>query len=218
MTAVDPTDPTDATDPTAALEQVVRTRRTVRSYDPDRPVTASELTRVLDAGLRTPSAGHTQTVELLALTTDEQRHQYWELTTDPDRAADAWLRGMRGAPALVLVWTSEPAYRDRYAEPDKGWPRDSAAWSAPYWWVDAGMAVQTMLLTATALGLGSAFVGVPRSAQASVAQGFAVPADRSSVGLVALGHRPAGQTTSAPRRPTRPRSERIHTGRWGRAQ
>ena len=212
MTAV------DTTDPASVLERVVRKRRTVRSYDPDRAVTAAELGRVLDAGLRTPSAGHTQAVELLALTAADQRDRYWQLTTDPHRPADAWLRGMRAAPALVLVWTSETAYRDRYAEPDKAWPRDSAAWSAPYWWVDAGMVVQTMLLAATALGLGSAFVGVPRTAQAVVAEAFAVPADLRSVGLVTLGHRPTDHSPAPPRRPTRPRSERIHTGRWSRAQ
>lgn len=200
------------------LEQVVRRRRTIRSYDPDRPVTESELSRVLDAGLRTPSAGHTQAVELLVLTTPQDRERYWRLTADPDRPPDRWLRGMRAAPALVLVWTSENAYRDRYAEPDKGWVPDSTDWSAPYWWVDAGIVVQTLLLTATALGLASAFVGVPRSAQRSVAAAFEVPDDRSSVGLVALGHPPATHRRASPRRSTRPRSERIHAGRWGAAQ
>ena len=56
---------------------------------------------------------------------------------------------MRTAPVLVTVWTSERAYLDRYAEPDKGWTdRDKARWSAPYWWVDAGMAAMNVLLAA----------------------------------------------------------------------
>ena len=196
------------------FEQVVRRRRTVRRYDPDRPVGAAELDRVLRTGLRTPSAGHTQAVELLVLTTDEQRRRYWELTAPPGRPPDAWLRGMREAPVLVLVWTSEAAYRDRYAEPDKGWEWDSDAWSAPYWWVDAGMVVQTLLLTATALDLASAFVGVPRAAQAAVADAFDVPPSLASVGLVTLGHPPRGHVPRAPRRSTRPRGDRLHTGHW----
>ena len=69
-----------------------------------------------------------------------------------ESSADAdstWLRGMRTAPVLILVWTSEEAYLDRYAEPDKGWTdEDPARWSAPYWFVDAGMASMAALLSA----------------------------------------------------------------------
>ena len=62
----------------------------------------------------------------------------------------------------MLVWTSEQAYLDRYAEPDKGWTdRDPARWSAPYWWVDAGMASMPTLLTAVDSGLGACFFGIP---------------------------------------------------------
>lgn len=197
----------------APLDRVVRRRRTLRRYDPDRPVGEADLASVLDAGLRAPSAGHTQAVELLVLTTAADRDDYWRLTAAPDRQPDAWLRGMSAAPVLVLVWTSEAAYRERYAEPDKGWPRDSDQWSAPYWWVDAGMVVQTMLLTATALGLGSAFVGVPRSAQQRVAAAFGVPAEHSSVGLVTLGHPPGEYRPVRSRRATRARSTRIRRGR-----
>ena len=50
----------------------------------------------------------------------------------PANRDSRWLRGMRTAPVLILVWTSQEAYLDRYAEPDKGWTdRDLAHWPAP---------------------------------------------------------------------------------------
>lgn len=200
------------------LDDAVRRRRTTRAFEPDAAVAADDLTAIVTSGLRTPSAGWTQAVELLVLTDTEDRERYWQLTADPSRTPDGrpdrWLRGMSAAPALVLVWTSEAAYRDRYAAPDKGWPVETDRWSAPYWWVDAGMAVQTMLLTATARGVASAFVGVPRAAQAAVASAYGVPDTYASVGLVALGQPAADRSTTRPRRPRRSDEDRIHLARW----
>ncbi|MFW6597350.1 nitroreductase family protein [Propionibacteriaceae bacterium Y2011] len=193
----------------ADLAAVVRRRRTVRQFDPDRPVAEEVVDDLLDLGLRTPSAGNTGGVDLLCLTEPADRARYWQLTAPtPTR----WSTRMAAAPVLVLVWTSEQQYRQRYARPDKGWPLDSTAWSAPYWWVDAGMAVQTLLLVATAAGLASAFVGVPPEHQSAVADAFGVPADRSSVGLVAVGHPAAAGDVAVRRRA--PRRRRRHRGRW----
>src|SRR6478735_10961503 len=119
------------------LSEVRRRRRMVRRYDPSVPVAPDVLDRILAAGLRVPSAGFTQGVSLLVLEGDDLE-RYWATTTDPDATADGWLRGMRTAPVLVLIWTSADAYLDRYAEPDKGWTdRDPGRWTAPYWYVDA---------------------------------------------------------------------------------
>ena len=83
---------------------------------------------------------------------------------------------MRTAPVLVTVWTSEEAYLDRYAEPDKGWTdRDPARWSAPYWFVDAGMASMAALLSAVDNDLGACFFGIPADRIAAVREAFGVP-------------------------------------------
>ena len=156
---------------TVELAEVRRRRRMVRRYDPSVPVAADVLERVLEAGLRVPSAGFTQGVSLLVLEgADVER--YWTLTTDPTAEPDRWLAGMRTAPVLVLVWTAPGAYLDRYAEPDKGWTdRDPARWTAPYWHVDAGMAVLAMLYAAVDEGLGACFFGVPPDRIGAVADG-----------------------------------------------
>ena len=95
---------------------------------------------------------------------------------------------MRTAPVLVLVWTAPGAYLDRYAEPDKGWTdRDPARWTAPYWHVDAGMAVLAMLYAAVDEGLGACFFGVPPDRIGAVATTYGVPDDQELVGVVSLG-------------------------------
>ena len=194
------------------LSEVRRRRRMVRRYDPDTPVPAEVLDRILAAGLRVPSAGFTQAVSLLVLE-GADTDRYWTVTTDPAAAPDAWLRGMRTAPVLVQVWTSADAYLDRYAESDKGWTdRDPARWTAPYWHVDAGMTALALLYAAVDEGLGACFFGAPPRAVPMIRSTYAVPEDHDLVGVVSLG-KPAGSPTRS-RRERRPLKELIHRGRW----
>jgi nitroreductase len=196
------------------LDEVLRRRRMTRSYDPDRPVPDEALERVLAAARRAPSAGFTQAVSLLVLTRAADRDAFWAATT---RGASRWLDGMRTAPVLVLVWTDREAYLDRYAEPDKGWTdRDPSRWSAPYWFVDAGMAAMAALLTAEDAGLGACFFGVPADRVDRVRATFGVPEAQLSVGALSLGHPAAGTATtgSSRRRPRKPADALVHRGRW----
>ena len=195
------------------LSEVLRRRRMVRDYDRDRPVGPDQVEAVLAAMLRAPSAGFTQGVSLLALTEAGDREAFW---TAAARGESRWLTRMRDAPVLILVWTSRVAYLDRYAEPDKGWTdRDPDRWSAPYWFVDAGMASMAGLLAAVDGGLGACFFGVPTDRLHAVRKAFAVPADQLSVGVVSLGHpAPAGSAGSAGRRPRLSAEYLIHRGRW----
>jgi nitroreductase len=195
------------------LDEVLRRRRMVRRFVADRPVAAGDVERVLDAALRAPSAGHTQGVTLLVLDTPEQLADYWRVTGGD--ADDAWVRELRTAPVLVPLWTSQRAYLDRYAEPDKGWTdRDPARWAAPYWYVDAGMAAMAMLLAAVDRGLGACFFGVPADRHEALRDHLGVPVDQLSVGIVALGHPDGGSRGSAARRPKVSRDVRVRRGRW----
>jgi nitroreductase len=198
------------------LGTVLRRRRMVRRYDATRPVPADALDRVCAAAVRVPSAGFTQAVSLLVLTSAEQRAAYWAVAAERDTT---WLAGMRTAPVLIVVWTSRASYLDRYAEPDKGWTdRDPERWSAPYWYVDAGMAVLAMLLTATDQELGACFFGIPVGQIQRVRRAFDVPEDQLSVGVVSLGYPvPAPATGSPTRRPRRPAEELVYHERWGNA-
>jgi nitroreductase len=193
--------------------QVLRRRRMIRSYDPTRPVPPDALDAILTAALRAPSAGFTQGVSLLVLSSATEREAFWRLTGEAD---SAWLRGMQTARVLILVWTSEQSYLDRYAEPDKGWTdRDPGRWSAPYWFVDAGMASMAALLAAVDQDLGACFFGVPVDRIAAVREAFRVPASQLSVGVISLGYPvPAPALGSPTRRPRKSPEEVIHRGIW----
>jgi nitroreductase len=194
---------------------VVRRRRMVRDYDPDRPVPADVRERLLEHAIRAPSAGFSQGWAFLVLDSAEDRDRFWAATTG-DGAPDGWLTRMRRAPLLVVPMSDKAAYLERYAEPDKGWTdRDESRWPVPYWDVDTGMAALLMLLTAVDEGLGACFFGIPPERIAGFREAFGVPAGFRPVGCVSVGY-PGDDDRRSPslRRGRRPVDEVVHRGRW----
>ncbi|MGY1716881.1 nitroreductase family protein [Geodermatophilus sp. SYSU D01106] len=197
---------------------VVRRRRMVRDYDPDRPVPPEVRERLLAHAIRAPSAGFTQGWAFLVLESPEERDLFWSVTAS-DGAPDAWLTRMRRAPLLVVPLSSKDAYLDRYAEPDKGWTdRDEARWPVPYWDVDAGMAALMVLLTAVDEGLGACLFGIPAERVDPFRDAFGVPATHRPVGVVSVGYPGDGDRRSPSlKRGRRGVEEVVHRGRWGAA-
>ena len=197
------------------FRDVVRRRRMVRRYA-DRALPHGLAEELAAVALRAPSAGFTQGVSLLLLESAAERERFWTAVA-PDSPVTAWARSLRTAPVLILLWTNQTAYLDRYAEPDKGWTdRDPARWSAPYWWVDAGMAGMLTLLAAVDQGLAAGFFGIPADRIEAVRAAFGVPREESSVGVVSVGYphpdeRPSGSPT---RRGRRLASSLVHRGSW----
>lgn len=197
------------------LAEALRRRRMVRRYDPTRPVDPEVVDALLDAARRSPTAGFTQGVSILSLTTEPDRTTFWSATAGPESTTNTWLDGIRTAPLLILIWTSELAYRERYAEPDKGWPVEADdRWSAPYWYVDAGMAAMAILLRSVDAGLGACFFGVPPDRQDAVRSAFGVPPDQASVGVVSVGYPAPGGAAGSPGRRRRRSRGVVHHGRW----
>ena len=185
--------------------EVVRKRRMVRAYDPDRAVARAVLNELLELAIRAPSAGFSQGWHFLVLDTADARTAFWDASAeDPAAEPDPWLRGMQSAPALILAMSDKKAYLDRYAAPDKGWTdRDEARWPVPYWDIDTGMASLLILLGAVDRGLGSCFFGVPVEGHEQVKQAFGIPRRLSIVGVISLGHpAPRPQVTVAQARPS----------------
>ncbi|MEO9151282.1 MAG: nitroreductase family protein [Lapillicoccus sp.] len=219
------------------FSDVVRRRRMVRRYDPDRPVPDDVLTACLDNAVRAPSAGFSQGWDFVVLRSDEERAAFWAATAEDDdlvgtvgsvgtdgpgglvgaHSPDPWLAGMRSAPVIVLALSHRQAYLDRYADPDKGWTdKDEARWPVPYWDIDTGMASLLVLLTATDAGLGSLFFGVPGECHDDVHRAFAIPHDRTIIGAIALGYAVPGPKSPSLRRHRRTGAEVTHWGRFGR--
>jgi nitroreductase len=198
------------------LREVIRRRRMVRAYDPDRPVPDDVVSRLLDHAVRAPSAGFSQGWDFVVLREPADRELFWSVTREDDGEPDAWLRGLRTAPLLVLCLSDRDAYLDRYAAPDKGWSdRDEARWPVPYWDVDTGMAALLMLLTAVDEGLGACFFGVPPHRHDAVRAAFGVPDGRRPVGVVSVGFPAPDRRSPSLRRGRRPVAEVAHDGRFG---
>lgn len=187
-----------------------------RAFDP-RPIDPSRVAELVDLALRAPSAGKTQGWHVISLAGPDTR-RFWDITLPAERrGAFRWTR-LLDAPVLLLPFADPDAYVARYSEPDKaatGLGRGTDAWPAPYWTIDASMAVMTLLLAAEDAGLGALFFGVFDGEQALRAE-LAVPARLQLLGAIALGwpaagDEPPGRSAARPRRSA---AEVVHPGGW----
>lgn len=194
---------------------MIRRRRMVRNYDPDRPVPPEVRDHLLAAALRAPSAGFSQGWGFLVLEGVADREAFWAATADTDAEPDAWLTGLRRAPLLVVCFSHKDAYLDRYAETDKGWTdRSEAHWPMPYWDIDTGFAALLMLLDAVDKLLGACFFGVPPERIAALREVFGVPAAFTPIGVVSIGYPAPDRRSPSLRRGHRPVEQVVHYGRW----
>jgi len=197
------------------LTEVLRRRRMTRNFS-GRPLGSGVVDHLLRAGLRAPSAGNTQAREFVVLEGPAQTALYWETVTDAEwRACSRRFEGMSRAPVIVLPFADPDAYVARYREADK-LPDDGAPveWVIPYWFVDAAFATMTLLLGATDMGIGAAFLGNFRGEEA-LRSALGVPQRLRWLGAVLLGESasPDPATTSAARRP-RTLDDSVHRGHW----
>ena len=194
---------------------VVRRRRMVRNYDPDRPVPADIRERILQNALHAPSAGFSQGWAFLVLE-GQDRTRYWDAMTEGgDPRYDDWVRGLRAAPLLIVAFAHKDGYLDRYAEPDKGWTdRDEAHWCAPYWFIDTGMASLLMLQTVVDEGLAACFFGLPVERIEPVKAEFGVPAGFAPIGVISVGYPAPDRPSPSLRRGRRGTAEVVHRGHW----
>ena len=195
------------------LTEIVRRRRMIRTYDPDRPISRDIVTELLSLATRAPSAGHTQGWHFLVLDDITSRDQFWTATTDGD--PDSWLTRMKTATVLIVCLSDKDAYLERYAEPDKGWTdRAEAHWPVPYWHIDTGMAAMIALLAAEDHGLGACFFGVPGNRWSAVRETFAIPERLSLVGVISLGYPATDLRSPSLRRGRRPFDDVVSFGRF----
>lgn len=196
------------------FDEVLRRRRMVRTYDPERPVPPEIVDKLVKHALRAPSAGFSQGWGFLVLQQPEDRELYWSVTAS-DGPGDSWLQRMRSAPLVIVALSNKSAYLDRYAQPDKGWTdRDESRWPVPYWDIDTGFAALLMHLTAVNEELGSLFFGVPAERIGAFREAFGVPAEFTPVGALTVGYPAPDKRSPSLRRGHRPVDEVVHHGRW----
>jgi nitroreductase len=186
----------------------------VRNYDPDRPVPAEAVERLLEFAIRAPSAGFSQGWGFLVLTAPDDRDLFWR-ATGADEASNSWLRGLRRAPVLVISFSSKEIYLDRYAEQDKGWTdRDESHWPVPYWHIDTGFASLLMMLGAVDDGLATCFFGIPPGKIATFRQAFDVPSKYDPIGVLTVGYPAPDRKSPSLKRGRRSVDQVVHRGRW----
>lgn len=179
------------------------------------PVPDPVLRTILDAAQRSPTAGNTDGWALVVLRGAETAGFWQATTTDAWRASARRWPGLAAAPVVIAVFASPDRYRARYAEPDKAASGlDRAEWPVPYWFVDAGQVVLTLLLAATEAGLGSCFLGNFRGEESLVAA-LGVPTGWRYAGAVLLGEAAGDDPVSSSlRRTWRQTDDAVHYGRW----
>jgi nitroreductase len=199
------------------LRDAIGRRRMVRAFT-DEPVDDALVGELCDLARRAPSAGNSQGTSFLVLSGAEARTRYWDTTLPEPRRANFRWPGLVRAPVLVVVAAAPHAYLERYREPDKtasGLGAGTDAWPVPYWWVDAGAAIEHLLLGVTDAGLGACLFGLFDHERA-VAEVFGVPEAVRLVATIALGHPdPDDSPGRSAGRPRRPLTEVVHRDRWG---
>jgi nitroreductase len=192
--------------------EVVRRRRMVRNYT-DAAVAAGAVERIVAAGRKAPSAGFSQGHAFVIVRDVETRRSIASLAGEQsyvDAGYDPWISR---APVLIVLTIREASYHERYREADKTNPDGSEIeWPVPYWWVDAGAAMQNMLLAAVDEGLAAGFLGAHGAGDIKALLG--IPDDVSVVGIITIGHPAPDRRSGSLRRGWRDDSEVIHCEKW----
>jgi len=175
-----------ATIETRGLFDVIARRRSVRAFAGD-PIDERRLRPVLEAANAAPSAGNLQAYEIYVIRGRERRAQLAEAALGQDFLATA---------PVVLAFCANPR-RNRARYGDRG--RELYAVQ------DATIACAFAMLAASALGLGSVWVGAFRDEE--VRRILGAPPHERPVALL-----PLGVAAEAPERvPRRPLADLVHT-------
>jgi nitroreductase len=198
------------------LRDAVRRRRMVRAFATG-AVPPRLVDDLIDLARRAPAAGNTAEARaFLVLEGRDETALFWHTMLPDDRRGGFRWKGLLDAPVIVLPLVRPGAYLDRYSEPDKartGLGGAEGAWPVPYWWVDAGMGVEAILLGATEARLGALFFGL-FARERDVLRAVGVPDDWRALGAIALGW-PAPDEAGASARRRRPPLELVvHRGHW----
>lgn len=192
--------------------EVVYKRRMVRNFAAE-PVAAEAIDRILDLARRGPSAGFSQGQDFVVVTRPDLKQAVAALCGEARYTERGFDPFVSRAPVLIIPCTTEAAYHRRYQEADKlkadGTEID---WPVPYWFMDVGCAVMTILLAAVDEGLAAAYAGVPDLA--ALRQLLGIPDEVHPVGVIPIGHPAPDKPSPSLKRGRRPKREVIHREGW----
>lgn len=194
------------------FSEVVRKRRMVRNFA-DEPVDLAVVEKMLDLARRAPSAGFTQGQSFVLITDPQTRLQAAELCGETSYDEMGFGRWISKAPVMVVPCTREDAYHERYQESDKvDQDGKEIIWPVPFWFMDIGCSVMTLLLAVVDEGLAAGFAGCPR--MDDLRQLLGIPADVTPVGVIPIGHPAPDKRSPSLKRGRKPKPQVIHYEKW----
>jgi nitroreductase len=165
---------------------VIRTRRSVRAYKPDR-LERGMITTLLEAATLAPTAMHEEPWEFLVIQDREMLNRISDLAKPlfiqslhhvPDAFKDPDFDIFHGAGTLIVI---------------------CAMPSGPFVEADCWLAAENLMLAACASGLGSCVIGSSVAAISEMRKELAIPSDYEVIAPIALGV-PAGETQPTSRK------------------
>ncbi len=173
------------------IYEVLQDRRSVRKYAPD-PVSPEKLTRILDAARIAPSWSNKQCWKFIIVSDPEKKKQL-AASMPSDNPA---LKAVRDTAPVVLVLCADPEASGKQDGKD-------------YYLLDAGLAMQQLMLAAHAEGLGTCWIALFDEEKARPV--CAVPPEYRVVALTPLGV-PEKQPGERPRQKL---EEMVYLEQWG---
>lgn len=180
--------------------EAIANRRSIRRFK-DRPVEEDTIQKIFDAVRMSPSWANLQCWRFVVVTNPAMREKIAELSyvesffAPKGYKVNPARKGMAEAPAVVVLC----------ADPSQS----GELWGQQYYLTDAGIAAQTLMLSAHALGLGSVFVGVFE--EDKVRELLAIPSGIRIVGIIPVGY-PLDEKKAGP--PRKSLGEVLFRERW----
>lgn len=194
------------------FEQVVRKRRMVRHFT-DETVDRETLERIIELARYAPSAGFTQGQSFVIVTDPGVKAQIAVLCSEESYVERGWHPWISEAPVHIIPCTSEDAYHKRYQEADKiDDEGNEIVWPVPFWFMDSGASIQTLLLAVVNEGLSAAFAGVWDLG--ALRELLGIPAEVTPMGVIPVGHGAPDVPSPSLKRGRKPASEWAHWERW----
>jgi nitroreductase len=164
----------------------IRSRRSIRSYQ-TKPVEEEKLAKILEAARLAPSAVNLQPVSYVVVKDIAAKQLL----------SQAYSRSWFAQAPLIIV---------ACATPEMAWKRSDGE---EFWKIDAAISLQTLVLAATAEGLGTCWIGAFDEAKAKEA--LNIPKNVRAVAMTPLGY-PA--ETKPPVTERKPISDIVHRDKW----
>jgi nitroreductase len=156
------------------LPEAVRNRRSIREYL-EKPVEDDKIEKILDAARWAPSAGNLQSVEYIIVKDRETKEKLAGAALGQDQVSEA--------PVDIVVCCNFPKMK-HYGN------RGKELYSIQ----ESGACIQSLMLTAHSLGLGTCWVGAFE--EGSVRKILKVPDSVRPVGIITLGYPAEGGHSS----------------------